>query len=239
MPRNNTPKNELEQQYEREYNRIIQAINRQKQLGYFVPEELKPIKPSKVKNVTPETVERLIQITPKVIRKNSIFVDKDTGEGFEGLDVVNSHHKARPSTAKTRKSNYYKGAKQNATAPPKENNLNLQIIDEITARIETYDPDSVGWSANFKADKKVVKSQLQSMWEDVLLSDGEYEVAYRINNRAREINDILDVLFYDSDSSRVSFNLSAFMNIILDRALTQNEADWLEGIAENIRYAEG
>ena len=100
MSNKNTPMSEWEDQYKREYNRIIQAINRQKKLGYFVPEEVHPIKPSKKKTITPEDVERLIEITPKKIRKSSIYIDKETGEGFQGLDVVKSHHVAKPSKAK-------------------------------------------------------------------------------------------------------------------------------------------
>lgn len=99
MSKNYTPKNELELQYEREHKRILQAIRRQEKLGYIVPEDVRPKSPAKTKNITATEVENLIKLTPKEIRKKSVWVDQDTGEAFDELDVVNSHHKAKPSTA--------------------------------------------------------------------------------------------------------------------------------------------
>lgn len=258
MGRNNTPKGKWTQQYIREYNRVQQAIYRQKKIGYYVPDDVKPVKPSQMKTITKKDVDKLISLTPQKIRKKSIYVDQVTGEIHPGLDVVKSRHKAKPSTAKVRTPSKNKPKKPSPKTtkkgggksrkpkkkkspidepriPPKETNLNTQIIADITEKIESFDPSSVGWSTSFKVNKKVIKSQLQAIWEDTLDSQGEYEVAYRLNGKAEELNSILDTLFYSSDSTRVDFNMGAFMTLIKGEALTQQEADWLEDVAENVR----
>ena len=145
MSKNNTPKNEWEYQYEREYRRIIQAVNRQKKLGYHIPKNLLPIKPSKVKNITPEDVERLIELTPQKIRKNSVYIDEETGEAFPGLDLVNSHHKPKASNAKIR---------ENTTKPPKPlkqqttKNIKQQTSDSATPKTNNKTPKTKGKSKN-------------------------------------------------------------------------------------------
>lgn len=105
MSNNSTPNNKWLEQYKREYKRISQAIRRQEQLGYFVPDDVRPIAPSKVTKITKREVDRLSALSPKKIRKSSVWVDKDSGEAYPGLDVVNSHHKPKPSKAKVPKTN--------------------------------------------------------------------------------------------------------------------------------------
>ena len=102
MPKKNTPNGNPIEQYKREYTRIQQAIYRQKKLGYVVPENLIPVAPRNISNVTPKMLSDMASLTPKKIRQNSYWVDSSTGETFYGHDVVKSHHKASPSKAKTR-----------------------------------------------------------------------------------------------------------------------------------------
>lgn len=71
---------ELYKQYQHEYQRIMQAIRRQEAKGFFVPEELKPVQPSKAGYISQSTVEQLRGISPEVIRQSSIRTDPDTGE---------------------------------------------------------------------------------------------------------------------------------------------------------------
>lgn len=88
MPRNTNPKSKWYEQYAKEYRRISQAISRQEKLGYYVPNEVRPVKPSEMASISEVDVQHLINLTPKKIRKASIYVDKNTGEAFTGLDVV-------------------------------------------------------------------------------------------------------------------------------------------------------
>lgn len=104
MPKNTSPKSKWYSQYSKEYRRITQAIRRQEKLGYFVPEEVKPTKPSEIKTIRKSDVQRLIKLTPTKIRKKSIYVDADTGEAFPHLDIKSrsrnkhkklTHHKVK------------------------------------------------------------------------------------------------------------------------------------------------
>ena len=241
MSDNYTPKNEWEQQYEREYKRITQAIRRQEKLGYFVPEEVKPIPPSKVKVMSPTEVERLIKLTPKEIRKHSVWIDQDTGEAHQGLDIVNSHHKARPSTAKIterkakkpkqikepvqRKSRKKKKKEPENTAPPKENNLNMQIIDTINRLLDEWQPAPY-WHSTFLERKTVNYHRISTLWKEILLTEGEYEVAYRLESHATEFIRLVERLLYSSDSTvEDDFNMGRFIELLANRPLTAHESD--------------
>ena len=264
MSKNNTPMSEWEYQYQREYNRIIQAINRQKKLGYFVPEEVRPLKPSQKKTITPEDVERLIEITPQKIRKSSIYIDKETGEGFKGLDVVNSHHKPKPSEAKIRQPSTNNGEIQTTnqpkqiapkqpkqiapkqtkektklspkqssepftppepSTPPKENTLNTQIVDTINRMLSEWQPAPY-WHASFLERKTENYYKISAIWQETLETDGEYEVAYRIESNATELIRLLERLLYSSDSTiEDDFNIGRFIELLIGRALTAFESD--------------
>ena len=248
MPKNNTPMSEWEYQYQREYNRIIQAINRQKKLGYFVPEEIIPLKPSSVKNVTPEQVEKLIEITPQKIRKSSIYIDKETGEAFKGLDVVNSHHKAKPSEAKIRQSNALNTEPQTTThskhitpkqttqptesftppepsTAPKDHALNTQIVDTINRMLSEWQPAPY-WHTSFLQRKVENYHKISTLWEETLETEGEYEVAYRLESNATEIIRLLERLLYSSDSTiEDDFNMGRFIELLIGRSLTAVESD--------------
>lgn len=224
-----TPKDELRKQYEREYKRIIQAIYRQTKIGYNISEQIKPIKPSKIKTITQQDVDRLVQITPKKIRKSSIYIDKETGESFDGLDVVNSHNKAKKPKAKGRRKSYnpkLSDSNPDISAPPKENNLNLQIIDQVTELLVEWMPEP-DWPDSFRIKKEINRNQLLIEWNDLLLSEGEYEVAYRIENRADALIETIDKLIHVSSSPDEETADFAFVHeIIFGRALTAEESDW-------------
>lgn len=256
MSNKNTPKKEWEHQYEREYNRIKQAINRQKKLGYFVPEEIIPLPPSKVKNITPEDVERMIELTPKKIRKSSVYIDTETGEAFSGLDIVRSHHIAKPSQAKikepstpnptqittpkpkqittpkqkTRSRKASKQPKEKAytdsnNIPPKENNLNLQIIDTINDMLNGWYPAPY-WHSTFLQRKTENYYKIITLWKETLENEGEYEVAYRLESSATELFRLLERLLYSSDSAvEDDFNMGRFIELLIGRPLTAIESD--------------
>lgn len=242
-----TPKSEWEQQYEREYKRITQAIRRQKKLGYYVPEDVKPVAPSKVKTFSQQDVENLIRLTPKEIRKKSAWIDKESGEVFYGLDVVKSRHTPKPSVAKVdgyrkkktrqiseptkRKSRKKKITKDIEVAPPKENNLNRQIIDNISSLLDEWQPAPY-WHASFLVRKTVTYHTISALWKEVLATEGEYEVAYRLEEHAQELLRIVERLLYSSDSSvEDDFNMGRFIELLIQRPLTSAESDMYSEMA--------
>lgn len=104
MKKNTTPKSKWYADYEKEYKRVTQAIRRQKKLGYVVPEELTPVRPSEMPKILKKDVTKLTKVTPERIRKKSYGIDTETGEPKYGLDVVKSARKSKKSkTDKTKK----------------------------------------------------------------------------------------------------------------------------------------
>lgn len=263
MSNKNTPNSALFQQYEREYKRIRQVIRRQKKLGYIVPEDLIPTSPSKVRTVTQSDVDSLIQLTPQAIRKKSTYVDAYTGEAFEGLDVVVSHHKAKPSEAKvkerkpkkprqisppterkrkrkrkgesTQEKTSKRGRKNKKNepeyAPPKENTLNTQIIDSINQLLSEFEAAPY-WRGSFLERKYTNYHRISALWEETITAEGEYEVAFRLENNATEFMRIVERLLYASDSTiEDDFNMSRFVELLIGRALTADESDYYSEMA--------
>ena len=241
MSDNYTPKTELEQQYEREYKRITQAIRRQEKLGYFVPEAVKPTPPSKVKVMAPSKIDELIKLTPKEIRKKSVWVDQDTGEAHQGLDIVNSHHKAKPSTAKISQHNHEIKQKEIApqvqrkkrkikkkpedTAPPIENNFNMQIIDDITNMLRDWTPASY-WNTSYTLHKATMRETIMDKWLTAIEREGAYQLAYRLENKAEYYRRTVDRVIHFSDSPfEDSMNLNEIITFLTGQALTAEESD--------------
>ena len=226
MPRKNTPKSKLFQQYEREYKRIQQAIRRQTKLGYFVPDELKPVQPSKIGKVTSKDVKRLTKLTPQAIRKKSIYVDQTTGESFEGLDIVKKRRKAIQHTKKDKKTKPRKPKPtEQEYAPPKENSLNVQIIDDITELLDRWQPTSC-WKPSWVERKTTYVVTLRDLWEATLMKEGTYEVAYRLENNADYYYRLIDRVIHGSDSvMEDEMNLSEIIRFLINRPLTAEESD--------------
>lgn len=143
---NNTPNSELFEQYTKEYQRIKQAIRRQEAKGYFVPEKLKPVPPSKIATVSESDLQNLIRLTPKEIRKQSVWVDTDTGEAFPGLDIVKSQHSAKPSQANPKRKQNKKKRKPKKPIPAPDESEELDTfwydddIDNVPEQHRRYYP---------------------------------------------------------------------------------------------------
>lgn len=84
MAKKKVPKHLAE--YRKQYNRIMQAVRRQKEAGYFVPKEIIPVSPSKLKSIRKTDVTRLSRITPHKIRAQSYYVDSESGEALKGYE---------------------------------------------------------------------------------------------------------------------------------------------------------
>lgn len=239
MSKEKTPYDDLITQYKREYKRISQALRRQSKLGYHIPPDLHPIRPSQVAMVTQSDIDELIALTPEKIRKNSYYTDPETGEALYGFDIVQSHREAKASKAKVKQFKARPKGKQAPTKrkrktkkserhpdkiPPKEVSLNAQIIADFTAKLEALEP--WGTFGNFKQHKLQTKGTLISLWEGVLAAEGEYAVAYRLQGKATELNVTLDTLWYASKSDIENFNFSALVTLIKGSALTQQESDY-------------
>lgn len=236
MSNNYTPKGQLELQYEREYRRASQAIRRQRNYGYVIPEEVLPIRPSKMKEVTHEDVARLVKITPKYIREHSYYVDKNTGESEYALDVIKSHHKAKPSKAiikntHKRKKGKTTGYKYEDRIPPKEVSLNTQIIGDINDLLDAFSPP-VYWRDSMLAKKHGIHATLKLLWEEVLSIEGEYQVAFRLEQNAEELRRITNRLLYESGNDYTEQpDMGRFGELVFGKPFTQSESDYYSDYA--------
>lgn len=241
MPTNYTPKSELQLQYEREYRRITQAIRRQKKLGYTVPEELKPVSPSKVKVFSPAEVERLTTITPQRIRKESFYVDPQSGEALEGYDVVEKRKRQKkpkapkqkkrrkkdkqPKPQKKRKRKEKEFEPPEPSAPPRENTFNLQIIADITRILEGWQPQ-YHWSISYAERKATYRNVIYDKWMQAIENEGEYGLAFRLENKADYYHDLISRVVYASDAPwEDQANLTEIITFLTGQALTAEESD--------------
>ena len=200
MPRNTSPKSKWYDQYAKEYRRITQAIRRQEKLGYFIPEEVKPTKPSEMSTIRKSDVQRLINLTPKKIRKQSVYVDTDTGEAFPGLDIVKSHHKAKPSKAKSKSTTSKKKRKPKKPTPPQPEHKELDTfwygddIDYVPEPQRQYYPGFeniaiTGYLQQLKQFPNAEGARMLSDWLTKLINEfGRHAVAVMLDEGSREGN---------------------------------------------------
>lgn len=128
MPRKNTRASKWLEQYTKEYKRISQAIRRQEKLGYTIPDDIRPVKPSEMHNIRKIDVQRLMRLTPQKIRKSSWYTDpQGYGETIYGLDVK-SHRKAKPSKTKTPSSKTKKKSKPKKPIPTPQESEELDTF---------------------------------------------------------------------------------------------------------------
>ena len=201
MPRNSTPKSKWYEQYSKEYKRISQAIRRQEKLGYTIPDEVRPVKPSEMHSIRKSDVQRLINLTPKKIRKSSWYTDpQGDGETFYGLDVVKSHHKAKPSKAKTPKSTTKKKRKPKKQHTPKPQPQELDTfwygddIDYVPETQRQYYPGFeniaiTGYLKQLEQFPNAEGARILSSWLQKLINEfGRHAVAVMLDEGSREGN---------------------------------------------------
>ena len=200
MPRNTNPKSKWYEQYAKEYRRITQAIRRQEKLGYFVPEEVKPVKPSEMSTIRKSDVQNLVKLTPEKIRKKSVFVDTDTGEAFPGLDIVKSHHKAKPSKAKPKSTKRKKKRKAKQPTPPPQEPEELDTfwysddIDYVPESHRQYYPGFenmaiTGYLKQLEQFPNAEGARMLSDWLTKLINQfGRHAVAVMLDEGSREGN---------------------------------------------------
>lgn len=271
MP-NSDPNKDLLEQYTREYQRLTQVFRRMRKMGYNIPEDVKPVPPSKIKNIAESDVDRLIKLTPQKVREQSYYVDPTSGEATYGLDVVKSHHSPKPSEQIARvptgrqklESPEYEKPKRNklknknkkqpskpknenkeqtqsdnpnkksneGEIPPKESNLNMQIVERITNMLESWTPAPY-WRDSFKHYKAQMRFAIMDKWNEAIRSEGAYQLAYRLENMAEYYNRLIDRVIHFSDSPwEDQINLSEIIKFLTGTTLSAEEYENYSSQAE-------
>lgn len=201
MPRKNTHRSKWLEQYTKEYKRISQAIRRQEKLGYTIPDEIRPVKPSEMRNIRKTDVQRLIRLTPQKIRKSSWYTDpQGVGETFYGLDVVKSRHKAKPSKAKTPISKSKKKSKPKKPIPTPQESEELDTfwydddIDVVPEPQRQYYPGFeniaiTGYLKQLQQFPNAEGARMLSDWLTKLINEfGRRAVAVMLDDGSRDGN---------------------------------------------------
>lgn len=252
MANNNTPKNPLFDQYKREYQRLQLVFKRQEKKGYVIPKELKPRHYNFYDMgedslpLTLSDILDLINLTPAEVRRRSYYRNPNTGELTYGLDVVKSKHKAKPSVRKLNKSDKVNKGVQpefikysvDGEIPPIESNLNTDIIDRISALFEDWTPAPY-WNTTWLQRKTSFYVTLYSEWSNALHSEGAYQLANRMENKAEYFNHLIDRILHASDDTvEDTANVNEIIQFLLGRTLTAEESDmYTEQAGDYIRDA--
>lgn len=201
MPIKNTPRSKLVEQYTKEYKRISQAIRRQEKLGYTIPDEIRPVKPSEMPKIRKTDVQRLIRLTPQKIRKSSWYTDpQGYGETVYGLDIVKSRHKAKPSKAKAPTSKTKKKRKPKKPIPPPQESEKLDTfwydddIDIVPEPQRQYYPGFeniaiTGYLKQLQQFPNAEGARMLSDWLTKLINEfGRHSVAVMLDDGSRDGN---------------------------------------------------
>ena len=245
MPKNINPKSKWYDQYAKEYRRITQAISRQEKLGYTVPDNVRPIKPSEMQNIRKSDVQKLINLTPQKIRKSSWYTEPDgMGETYFGLDVVKSHHKAKPSEAKSKQAKPKKKCKPKKPLPPPPEPEELDTfwygddIDNVPEQHHQYYPGFTniaitGFFNQLKQFPSAEGAKLISKWfSDIIDKYGRDAAAQMLDEGSRYGLIIDGALVYNKDSSRVWNYMTQMMDFLPD--VDENDKKKMGEIMESI-----
>lgn len=100
------------------------------------------------------------------------------------------------------------------------------VLRGIEDRIAMFEEHS--WQNEFQYHwHKVNKDRLEGLLDMVIYDEGRYTVAERLNSyrNASYINELVDKVLYDSNSSEVENSLHEFAQIIANGALEQQQGD--------------
>lgn len=245
MPRNISPKSKWCDQYAKEYRRITQAIRRQEKIGYTIPDNVRPVKPSKMQNIRKGDVQKLKKLTPQKIRKLSYYTEPGgLGETFYGIDVVKSTKKSEPSKSKYNKTKTKKKSKDNRPISYKPEPEELDTfwygddIDYVPETHRKYYPGFTniaitGFFNQLKQFPSAEGARLISKWfSNIIDKYGRDKAAQMLDEGSRNGLIVDGVLVYSKDSSRIWNYMTQMMDFLpdIDKDDKKAMADIMESI---------
>lgn len=191
---------DLERQYKKELTRIKKYVKGKAEKGFIT--ELYKI-PETPTNITQEDVERIKNIKAKDIRKQFGFADTQTGEFIEGYKALEYRRKVY------------------------DKDTSYIIIDRVRELLRSYSP-AIYWSASFAEMKQHYVDMMSGIFESELNNIGVHQMSIHLQNKATELNTVMDIVMYHSDYYETIFNYNLFLEIVLSRDITLEERMFYE-----------
>lgn len=215
--------------YQKERQRILQAIRRAEKKGYIFAEDVIPKIP---KRVTQKAIERLQSTKPKDLYKSARFVDTDTGEITSALEQ-RKIEKARATrkARQTREENKLKHIISSERFYP-----TIDMIGLIRTRLH----ELVRLTAYPQIDIDMRKNEMIRIFEDTVTfySDNTPGLERYFRQNEEEISDLLLTISYGSDNESITISFIRLANILNRKSLSLREAERLSDMADNFNYSE-
>ena len=194
----------------KEIQRIKRFIREAEKRGYVFSEKALPPLP---KVATAATVRKYKAIVPEKLYKKAAFYDK-----------------GKKVTGSTRRKQERSEAAKKAAATRKINRA-MKILKEVRRILTEWAPNPA-WPDYLAAQKEDDKNILERLLNGAVASEGETQVAMRMQEHAAEIIELTYAIIYgDSPKNRsgggrsgVQLNMARFQAIIYGRPLTIGES---------------
>lgn len=227
------------------------------------PKNIRPESVSRLQKINPETLYKKAKYTHPETRKQitgtqgrKIERSKASKKGVitkgqtpKTPQIPKAKKKKKQKTINNAREEYYKNADREAgTDRTKSPESTDNILIYVEQEIERWQPASF-WSDWTERTKERHKNTLNSILQGAIAREGRKAVADRLEARAEEITKLTEEILYKTSGGKnsgkdfdlesdIQFKMNQFNSIILNRALTQEEAeavsDYMESLNEYV-----
>lgn len=236
-----------QQEYNKQVNRIKNAVKRAEKRGYTFDTNVIPEKP---KRITKKVIQELKRITPNVIYSMAEYVDTATGEILNGFKARQLERKesARKAT-ETRKRNKEAERKfwSGESDEKKDNYLpdggdiifhnvyndfiskipDRSAYDELITSLNEQTPSVTpfGKKRQYQAYEYSEKGRttLLSITLHTLSKIGQSNLGWRLEQNKDKVHELVTYVLYGSDGSKIATATSELASIILGRKLEMTD----------------
>lgn len=201
---------DLQKEYNKQRRRIQSFISRKKKEGFIWLDNPLPDKPKKI---TPASIRRLDKIRPEQLYKKANYIDPFTGEilaGTKGMAIRKNlrSQRATPTATDVILDNFY--GKIEAIKEQVENFYGK--LEDVKEKIDNYNPIVIG--SYMREMKEHDVARLRAIFYVAYNYDKD-QLAFALLQAASKVDDLLDIIMYDSDSlGKVRDALAEFARII-------------------------
>ena len=219
--------NPFQKAYNKQRNRIKRFLKNATKRGFEFVENILPSIPKKI---TEASVRRLERLTPNELYKRSTYYDKLTQEFIPGTEGRTLERKRAAGRRK-------QPLEPEVQLPSVTHIILDNVIDEISRCVPLSN-----WTNWFSEKKRNDKNILDRMIRGAINSEGEDEVAARLEAHAEEVNNLLQEILYGSGGGdanengrdKINFDLVRFSTILTGRAMTVYESAELNTLVDDL-----
>lgn len=240
-----TPKQfALEQAVKKARKSALNRASRLRKRGYVLPKDIVGDLP---KVITEATLRRFQSYDLKYMYQRAVFISPE-GVKVKGTERKKQEFSERSKkSAETRRKKYYATSEREISAKPvSKARAFFATIEDLSWEIEFswYDRVSL-WTHNkgsqsLESIKQRDANMMMAMLRDAIAKNGEEATLTRINDRAKDIYEIIDIVllasgdsYYQSARSlEVNRKIQLFGEIVKGAPLTASESQYFSDLAE-------